>query len=133
MMSPVPAPVGSLVQRPCSPSQLLGIAAEERDPGVIEEAAIRQSRLVRAYQLTREPECTRQLDAIAQAMIVLLDRARQTEPGRGPGKPPAPAAAGAWPAWEGPTALQEVVLVPVRDDRKAGRSCDVELVCRDCS
>jgi hypothetical protein len=100
---------------------------------VIEEAAIRQSRHVRAHQLTRELECTRQLDAIAQAMIALLDGARRAAVDCRPGRPPAPAVADARPARQWAPASQELVLVPVADDQKASRACDVELVCRDCS
>ena len=99
-------------QRPWTHYELLGIAVDERDPGVIEEAAVRRSGQVRAYQLTREAECTRLLGAIARAVDVLLDPARRAEYDRGLGKPP-----GATPARH-----------PAPVAAAAPRACDVRLV-----
>ncbi len=59
--------------------QLLGISRDERDPGVIEEAALRRSSQVRPYQLTREPECTATLNEIALALSTLLDPVRRRD------------------------------------------------------
>ncbi len=63
--------------------ELLGISADERDPAVIEEAAVCRSSRVRVYQLTREPECTRLLGAIAEALSTLLDPVRRAAYDRG--------------------------------------------------
>jgi hypothetical protein len=60
-------------RRPLTYYQLLHISPDEHDPQVIEDAALRCSCDARAYQLTRESECTRCLNEIAQAMITLLD------------------------------------------------------------
>src|SRR5580700_6971454 len=59
--------------------QVLDISPDEQDPQVIEEAALRCSAHVRAYQLTRESECTLRLNEIARAMITLLDPVRRRE------------------------------------------------------
>jgi len=99
-------------QQPWTLYQLLGIAADERDPRVIEEAAVRRSGQVRAYQLTREAECTRLLAAIARAVDILLDPARRAEYDRSLGKPPA-----ATPA-----------RPPAPVAAAAPRACDVRLV-----
>ncbi len=88
--------------RPPTYYQLLGIAAAEKDVEVIEEAAIRQTTHVRAYQIgAHAAECTRILNEIAQARQVLLNPAkrkeydqslaRQLKPDRQP-KPAIPAA-----------------------------------------
>ncbi len=60
-------------QPPRTYYQVLNISPDERDPKVIEDAALRCSSDARAYQLTRESECTRRLNEIALAMITLLD------------------------------------------------------------
>lgn len=61
-------------QRPPTHYQLLGIAADEADPEVIEEAAIRQSTHVRSYQSGQYArECARILNEIALARVTLLD------------------------------------------------------------
>jgi hypothetical protein len=107
-------------QRPCTHYELLGIAADERDPAVIEEAAVLRSGQVRAYQLTREPECTRLLAAIARAVDTLLDPARRAEYDRGLGIAPALPA----PASRG------LARARFPGGVKARRRCDVELVFR---
>ena len=82
--------------RPCAPRadrqasrtyyQVLDISPEEQDPKVIEEAALRCSGHARAYQLTRESECTFRLNEIAQALNTLLDPVRRQEYDQGLGK-----------------------------------------------
>jgi hypothetical protein len=69
-----------------TPYQVLGISPHERDPRAIEEAALRCSRQIRAYQLTCESECALQLNEIAAALIALLDPMCRREHGRGLGK-----------------------------------------------
>jgi WD40 repeat protein len=65
-------------QRPPTHYQLLGIAPGETDSEVIEEAAIRQSSHLRAYQLGPHAEvCTRLLNEIARARATLLDPAKR--------------------------------------------------------
>ncbi len=59
--------------------QVLDISPHEQDPKVIEEAVSRCYRHVRAYQLTRESECTPRLNEIAQALITLRDPVRRRE------------------------------------------------------
>jgi curved DNA-binding protein CbpA len=98
-------------QRPIALYQLLGISPDESDPKVIEEAALRKSIDVRAYQLTREPECTRLLSRIATALDTLLDPVRRAEYDHGFGKPLYPRAS-----------LAE------RRTRKGTRACDVKLI-----
>src|SRR3954463_4026214 len=64
--------------RPPTLYQLLGISAEETDPEVIDEAAIRQTTHVRAYQLGEyATECVQLLNEIAQARSVLLNPAKR--------------------------------------------------------
>jgi hypothetical protein len=99
-------------QRPWTHYELLGIAADERDPRVIEEAAVRRSGQVRAYQLTRESECTRLLGAIARAVDTLIDPVRRAEYDRSLRTPP-----GATPAG-----------LPAPVATAASRGCDVRLV-----
>jgi hypothetical protein len=61
-------------QGPPTYFQLLGLAPGESDTEVIEEAAIRQTKHVRAYQIGPHAELsTRLLNEIAQARHVLLD------------------------------------------------------------
>jgi curved DNA-binding protein CbpA len=59
--------------------QVLDISPDEQDPQVIEEAALRCSRHVRAYQLVREAEATLRLNEIARALNTLLDPVRRRE------------------------------------------------------
>ena len=67
-------------QRPPTHYQLLGIAPDEQDPEVIEEAAIRQSTHVRAYQIgAHGQECTRILNEISQARTTLLNPAKRKD------------------------------------------------------
>jgi hypothetical protein len=63
--------------------ELLGIAADERDPAVIEDAAVRRSSRVRVHQLTRAGECARLLGVIAEALLILLDPVRRAAYDRG--------------------------------------------------
>jgi hypothetical protein len=67
-------------QRPPTYYQLLGIAPDEADREVIEEAAIRQTTHVRTYQTgPRAAECTALLNEIAQARATLLNRKKRQE------------------------------------------------------
>jgi hypothetical protein len=59
--------------------QFLGVAANERDPIVLEQAAINRSSQVRVYQLVRTPEATWLLNQIAQALATLLDPVKRQE------------------------------------------------------
>lgn len=66
-------------QRPPNHYQLLGIAPDERDPEVIEAAAVRQSAFVRNFQSGKYgAEATRLLTEIAAARLCLLDPAKRT-------------------------------------------------------
>ncbi|MCI0742363.1 MAG: WD40 repeat domain-containing protein [Gemmataceae bacterium] len=66
--------------RPPTLYQLLGIAADETDKEVIEEAAIRQTTHVRAYQVGPHAEdSTRLLNEISQARTTLLHPAKRKE------------------------------------------------------
>src|SRR5262245_22958775 len=61
-------------QRPPTMYHLLGIATDEPDPEVIEEAVIRPSSHVRTYQAGQyAKEASQILTEIAQARITLLD------------------------------------------------------------
>src|SRR5262249_24174376 len=61
-------------QRPPTHYQLLGISAQEQDREVIREAGIRQTAHLRVYQKgAHAAECSRLLNEIAQALMVLLD------------------------------------------------------------
>jgi hypothetical protein len=65
-------------QRPPTHYQLLGIAPDEDDPEVIDEAAIRQTAHVRMYQSgPQAQECSRLLNEIALARATLLDPVRR--------------------------------------------------------
>src|SRR5439155_20159787 len=67
-------------QRPPTHYQLLGIAPDEEDLEVIEEAAIRQATHVRAYQIgPHGQDCTRVLNEISQARTTLLNAAKRQE------------------------------------------------------
>src|SRR5262249_15515089 len=60
--------------------QLLGIARTEQDTEVIEEAAIRQTTHVRAYQIGKHAaDATRVLNEISQARTALLNPAKRRE------------------------------------------------------
>src|SRR5438034_7580510 len=60
-------------QRPPTYYQLLGIAPNETDAEVIDEAAVRQTTHIRAYQIgPHAAECTRILNEIAQAKLTLV-------------------------------------------------------------
>jgi hypothetical protein len=59
--------------------QLLGVAVTERDPSVLEQAAVTRSSQVRVYQLVRTPETTWLLNQIAQALATLLDPVKRKE------------------------------------------------------
>src|SRR5687768_13263296 len=65
-------------KQPATYYQLLGLQPGERDPEVIEEAAIRQSAHVRGYQLGPHAAlCNRLLNEIAEAKAVLLHPAKR--------------------------------------------------------
>src|SRR6266446_6275034 len=65
-------------QRPPTYYQLLGVAPNEIDPEVIDEAAVRQTTHIRAYQIgPHAAECTKLLNEIAQAKLVLLNPAKR--------------------------------------------------------
>lgn len=65
-------------QRPPTHYQLLGLAPNETDAEVIDEAAVRQTTHVRAYQIgPHAAECTKLLNEIAQAKLVLLNPAKR--------------------------------------------------------
>ncbi|MCI0376099.1 MAG: WD40 repeat domain-containing protein [Gemmataceae bacterium] len=67
-------------QRPPTFYQLLGLAAFETDTEVIDEAAIRQTTHVRAYQIGPQAgECTRILNEISLARQTLLSPAKKKE------------------------------------------------------
>src|SRR5262245_25969406 len=67
-------------QRPPTHYQLLGVAFGEADPEVIEEASIRQTAHLRAYQIgPHAAECTRILNEIAKARTTLLDPVKRSQ------------------------------------------------------
>ncbi|MCI0683486.1 MAG: WD40 repeat domain-containing protein [Gemmataceae bacterium] len=67
-------------QRPPTHYQLLGLAHGESDPEVIEEAAIRQTSHLRAYQIgAYAAECTRILNEVAKARTTLLDPVKRAQ------------------------------------------------------
>ena len=103
--------------------QVLDISPDEQDPKVIEEAALRCSSHVRAYQLTRESECTLRLNEIARALITLLDPVRRREYDLGLGKPLGPAAVGAPATWLGETLLPCCGASSLRPPRARIPSC----------
>lgn len=78
---------------------MLDISPDEQDPQVIEEAALRCSRHVRAYQLTREAESTLRLNEIARALNTLLDPVRRREYDLSLATPPQPGSVGAPATW----------------------------------
>src|SRR5205823_11152013 len=67
-------------QRPPTYYQLLGLAKGESDTEVIDEAAIRQTTHVRAYQLgAHAAVCTRVLNEISHAREVLLNAQKKKD------------------------------------------------------
>jgi WD40 repeat protein len=93
-------------QRPPTYYQLLGIAPDEDDREVIEEAALRQTSHVRTYQTgPYAQQCTALLNEIAQARATLLNPGKRQEYDArlgtageaGPGAAPGPGAAAATP------------------------------------
>ena len=67
-------------QRPPTHYQLLAISPSEKDPEVIEEAALQRTAHLRTYQMgPNATECTRLLNEIAQAKVVLLNPAKRQE------------------------------------------------------
>ncbi len=61
-------------RRPPRPHQLLGVPAGERGAAVLEEAALRRMAQLRPYQVVHPDECSRLLNEVARALIVLLGR-----------------------------------------------------------
>jgi hypothetical protein len=117
---------------------VLDISPDERDPKVIEEAALCCSSHVRAYQLTRESECTQRLNEIARALITLLDPVRRREYDLGLGKPLNPPRSERRPPGGRDTLLlrrgKSAPPAPGADTLvlliSAGGTCDVKLVYR---
>src|SRR4051794_19842284 len=101
MRSPCPRGfAGPRGERSRTHYRLLGISPDERDPAVLEEAALARAARARAYQLTRPQECTRLLNDIARALATLLDPITRAEYDAGLTKPPAgegPNGRGTWP------------------------------------
>jgi hypothetical protein len=123
-----------------TPYQVLDISPDERDPKVIEEAALRSSSQARAYQLTCESECALRLNEIAQAMITLLNSVCRDERDQGLCKPATPTESERRPIASQGSPLsprgKDAPLPPMEgplhlhlDDREA---CDVRLVYRRC-
>src|SRR3954454_22464163 len=113
--------------RPRTHYRLLGISPSERDPDVLEEAALARAARARAYQLTRPLECTRLLNDIARALTTLLDPIRRAEYDAGLTKPPAGEGPNGRGAWPGRGSL-EVALVAVPVGVTDRLLCDVALV-----
>jgi hypothetical protein len=102
--------------------EVLDISPDEQEPKVIEEAALRCSGHVRAYQLTRESECTLRLNEIAQALMTLLDPVRRREYDLSLGMCLSPAVSKCMR----PTRNENTRGLPIGD----GGPCDVKLVYR---
>jgi hypothetical protein len=117
--------VGSGGQPPRTYYQVLGISPDEQDPRVIEEAALCCASRVRCYQLTREWECTLQLNEIAQALSTLLDPVQRREYDRGLGKLPGQTVSERPPPRPRRAAPGEGTLGLLA---RWGRTCDVQLV-----
>jgi hypothetical protein len=108
-------------QWPCTHYQLLDISPDEQDPKVIEEAALARAAHLRAYQITCESECDQLLQALARALITLLDPARRSAYDQALGVPAGPVAA----------ASAATLLVPATGgDGATSPPCDVLLVFR---
>jgi len=140
-----------LLVRPCASSagrqpsrtyyQVLDISPDEQDPKVIEEAALRCSCHVRAYQLTRAAESALRLNEIAQAFITLLDPVRRREYDLGLGKPLRPALSERRPPGRRDTPVlrrsKSAPPAPGEGPRVllsgAGGACDVKLAYRGCA
>jgi hypothetical protein len=118
--------------------EVLDISPDEHDPKVIEEAALRCSDHLRAYQLTCESECTLRLNEIAQALITLLDPVRRREYDLGLGKPLSPAVLECEPPGrrDPPLILRGKSASPTRGEETRvlrmvdRRTCDVQLLHR---
>jgi hypothetical protein len=118
--------------------QVLDISADEQDPRVIEEAALRNSAFVRAYQLTRESECTLRLNEIARALNTLLDPDRRREYDLCLGNALGPALSQRRPSEERDTPVlprgKSAAPAPAKDTRVLPMgdegTCDVKLVIR---
>jgi hypothetical protein len=117
---------------------VLDISPDERDPKVIEEAALRCSSHARTYQLTCESECTLRLNEIAQALITLLDSVCRSEHDRGFGKPLSPTKSERRPTARqdpplsprGKDALPSLEVGPLQLHLDDQGTCDVRLVYR---
>jgi hypothetical protein len=108
--------------------QLLGISRDERDLRVIEESALACTRRIRAYQLTHAEQATRTLNAIAQALITLLDPVRRRQYDRCLDDVAGRAALVASSSRSHRTTTQtKRPPVLLRDDEEV---CDVRVVCR---
>jgi hypothetical protein len=125
--------------QPCrSYYQVLEISPEERDPQVIEEAALRCSSRVRVYQVVRALECAKELNEIAQALNTLMDPALRREYDQSLAKPTDPIEAEPPPiAIPIPPALLRETRVaspsvgqPYQFRSEDAKSCDVRLVYR---
>jgi hypothetical protein len=133
IMSLLVGPCGSSANRQLCRTwyQVLDISPDEQDPQVIEEAALRCSSHVRAYQLTRVPECTLLLNEIAEALIALLDPVRRREHDLSIGTPPSPS-----PPERRPTGRRDTPVSPaLGEDTRVlpageGGTCDVKVVYR---
>jgi hypothetical protein len=80
-------------RRPPTHYQLLGVAPDEADPEVINEAALRQASHVRTYQAGPHADvCTRLLTEIAQARKTLLNPEKRREYDAQLAAPPTPPA-----------------------------------------
>ena len=67
-------------RRPPTHYQLLAVSPAEKDPEVIEEAALQRIAHLRSYQIgPHAKECTRLLNEIAQAKVVLLNPTKRQE------------------------------------------------------
>ena len=111
--------------------QVLEISPDEKDPTVIEEAALRCAGQARVYQLTRETECTQQLNEIAEAMNVLLDPVQRNEYDLRLGKPAIPETSRVLPAVRSASpVLPRLSGGANLFHTGPGRSCDVRLVYR---
>jgi hypothetical protein len=117
---------------------VLNISPDEQDPKAIEEAAVRCSSQVRAYQLTHESECTLRLNEIAQALITLLDPVQRREYDLGFNRPLSSAES----EWRAPDKRAPPVWLRGKSARSTpgedtlalliedGGNCDVKLVYR---